>query len=360
MKNFSILTAACALVILSSCQTHKAEEHEAAAFLVSSPIVKDTAITKDYVCQIHAIRHIELRALEKGYLEQISVDEGQMVNKGQKMFQVMPNVYEAELKKAKAEARVAEIEFENTRILAASNVVSSNELALSKAHLERANAEVLMAQTHLDFTDIRAPFKGIMDHLHVREGSLLDEGEILTTLSDNSQMWVYFNVPEAEYLDYITDPKRKSRQSVSLLMANNQIFENQGVVETIEGEFNSETGNIAFRANFKNDLGVLRHGETGSILMKTPYKNALIIPQKATFEVLDKRYVFVVGTDNKVTQTEIKVAAELPHLFIISKGLKATDKILIDGIRMVKNQDHIKVNYQAPQTIIEKLALYAE
>jgi membrane fusion protein (multidrug efflux system) len=174
-------------------------------------------------------------------------------------------------------------------------------LSLAKAHLEKANAEVLMAQTHLDFTDIRAPFSGIMDHLHVREGSLLDEGEILTTLSDNSQMWVYFNVPESEYLNYITDPNKKSRQSLNLLMANNQVFENEGVVETIEGEFNSETGNIAFRANFKNEKGILRHGETGSILMKTPFKAALIIPQKATFEVLDKRYVFVVDSGNRVS-----------------------------------------------------------
>jgi membrane fusion protein (multidrug efflux system) len=199
-----------------------------------------------------------------------------------------------------------------------------------------------------------------MDHLHVREGSLLDEGEMLTTLSDNSQMWVYFNVPESEYLDYITDPNKKSRQSVSLLMANNQVFENEGIVETIEGEFNSETGNIAFRANFKNENGILRHGETGSILMKTPFKKALIIPQKATFEVLDKRYVFVVDSSNRVSQREVQVTAELPHLFIISKGLKANERILIDGIRMVRDKDLIEVNYQAPKSIIEKLALYAE
>jgi membrane fusion protein (multidrug efflux system) len=360
MKNLSVLMSAVALVILSSCQTKKTEEHEATTYLVSSPLVKDTVITKDYVCQIHAIRHIELRALEKGYLQQISVDEGQMVKKGQPMFQIMPNVYEAELKKAKAEARVAQIEYKNTQLLAEAKVVSENELSLAKAHLEKANAEVLMAQTHLDFTDIRAPFSGIMDHLHVREGSLLDEGEMLTTLSDNSQMWVYFNVPESEYLDYITDPNKKSRQSVSLLMANNQVFENEGIVETIEGEFNSETGNIAFRANFKNENGILRHGETGSILMKTPFKKALIIPQKATFEVLDKRYVFVVDSSNRVSQREVQVTAELPHLFIISKGLKANERILIDGIRMVRDKDLIEVNYQAPKSIIEKLALYAE
>ena len=253
----------------------------------------DTSITKDYVCQIHSVRHIELRALEKGYLQHIYVDEGQHVKKGQRMFYIMPNVYQADLQKAKAEAEVAEIEYKNTKLLADGDVVSANELAMAKAEFDRAKAEVTLAETHLGFTDIRAPFDGIMDHLEAREGSLLDEGELLTTLSDNSKMWVYFNVPEAEYLDYITSAKKNEKQAVELLMANNKKFNQPGVVETIEGEFNHETGNIAFRATFSNPDGILRHGETGSILMKVSLDKAMLIPQKATFEVLDKKFVFV-------------------------------------------------------------------
>ncbi len=350
----------CALLIHISCETKKETKHDETKFLVTNPIKKDTSITKDYVSQIHSIQHIELRALEKGYLQKVFVDEGQHVKKGQLMFQISPNVYQADLQKATAEANAAEIEYKNTQLLAEGNVVSENELALAKANFEKAKAEVVLAKTHLGFTSIRAPFDGIMDHLHVRNGSLLDEGELLTTLSDNSKMWVYFNVPETEYLDYIMSQDKGKKKEVTLLMANNKEFNQKGIVETIEGEFNNETGNIAFRATFPNPDGILRHGETGSILMKVPYEGALIIPQKATFEVLDKKYVFVVGKDNKVTQREITVEAELPHLFLVGKGLTESDRILLEGIRMVKDQQKINVEFEEPGTVMSGLDLYAE
>ncbi|SFI58241.1 membrane fusion protein, multidrug efflux system [Olleya namhaensis] len=349
-----------ACLIHTSCETKKEEKKEHVAFLVTNPIKKDTTITKDYVSQIHSIRHIELRALERGYLKSISVDEGQHVKKGQAMFQIMPNIYQAELQKAKAESDAAKIEFQNTKLLADGNVVSQNELAMANANLDKANAEVTLAQTHLGFTRITAPFDGIMDHLEAREGSLLDEGELLTTLSDNSQMWVYFNVPEAEYLDYITSADKDTKKEVGLLMANNKQFNQKGIVETIEGEFNSETGNIAFRATFPNPDGILRHGETGSVLMAVPFKDVIIIPQKATFQVLDKTYVFIVDQDHIVKQKEITIGAELPHLFIVSKGLSENDTILLEGIRMVKNNEEIETKFLEPNKVMSELDLYAE
>jgi membrane fusion protein (multidrug efflux system) len=360
MKTTFIYIGVLAMLILMGCQSKEKKKHESVKYLVTSPIQKDTSITKDYVCQIHSIRHIEIRALEKGYLQTISVDEGQFVKKGQKMFGIMPNVYEADLQKASAEAKVAEIELQNTQLLADGNVVSENELAMAKANFEKAKAEVSLAKTHLGFTDIRAPFDGIMDHLHVREGSLVDEGELLTSLSDNSKMWVYFNVPEAEYLDYIMGTGKDKKQQVGLMLANNKPFNQTGIVETIEGEFNNETGNIAFRATFPNPDKILRHGETGSVLMTLPFENAVIIPQKATFEVLDKKFVFTIDKDNVVKQREIFVAAELPHLFVIGKGLNADDVILLDGIRMVKNNEKISTEFVEPNEVISKLAVYAE
>lgn len=348
------------LIILTSCDTKKEKKEEHTAFLVTNPIKKDTSITKDYVSQIHSFRHIEIRALEKGYLQKISVDEGQQVKKGQAMFQIMPNIYQAELEKAKAESQAAKIELQNTQLLADGNVVSQNELALANANYQKANAEVALAQTHLGFTKITAPFDGIMDHLEAREGSLLDEGELLTTLSDNSKMWVYFNVPEAEYLDYITSADKDSKKEVELLMANNKRFNQNGIVETIEGEFNSETGNIAFRATFPNPDGILRHGETGSVLMTVPFKDVIIIPQKATFEVLDKTYVFIVDKDNIVRQKEITIGAELPHLFVVSKGLSENDTVLLEGIRMVKNNEKIHTKFLEPNQVLAELDLYAE
>ncbi|AEM72375.1 efflux transporter, RND family, MFP subunit [Allomuricauda ruestringensis DSM 13258] len=360
MRRFSIFIGLFAVMCYTSCESKKHENKEETKYLVSSPIQMDTSITKDYVCQIHSIRHIELRALEKGYLQHIYVDEGQHVKKGQQMFHIMPNVYQADLQKAKAEAEVAEIEYKNTKLLADGNVVSANELAMAKAEYDRAKAEVSLAETHLGFTDIRAPFDGIMDLLEVREGSLLDEGELLTKLSDNSKMWVYFNVPEAEYLDYIISTKKDEKQAVELLMANNKKFNQPGVVETIEGEFNHETGNIAFRATFPNPDGILRHGETGSILMKVPLDNAMLIPQKATFEVLDKKFVFVLDENDTVQQREIVIGAELPHLFVVEKGLSLNDKVLLEGIRMVRNGEKIHYEFEKPESVLSHLELYSE
>jgi membrane fusion protein (multidrug efflux system) len=176
------------------------------------------------VSQIRAIQHIELRALEKGYLKKIYVDEGQFVKKGQLMFQILPLQYQAEFQKAQAEANFAEIEYQNTKSLAESNIVSKNELALAKAKWDKAKAEMDLAKVHLGFTEIRAPFDGIMDHFAVREGSLLDDGDLLTTLSDNSKMWVYFNVPESQYLDLKTKAKGTTLPIVKLKMANQDIF----------------------------------------------------------------------------------------------------------------------------------------
>ncbi|MAZ25755.1 MAG: efflux transporter periplasmic adaptor subunit [Cytophagaceae bacterium] len=360
MKRIPIFIGLWAALCAIGCNSHKEEVHEDRSFQVTNPVYKDTSIVKDYVSQIHSIRHIELRALEKGYLQKISVDEGEHVKKGQQLFQIMPNIYEAELQKAQAESEATEIEYQNTKLLADSDVVSPNELAIAKANNAKAQAEVLLAQTHLGFTNVKAPFDGIVDHLHVREGSLLDEGELITTLSDNSKMWVYFNVPESEYLDYIMNADRTEKQKVNLQLANGKQFNQEGFVETIEGEFNNETGNIAFRATFPNPDGILRHGETGSILMTIPLDHALLIPQKATFEVLDKKYVFVIDDDNIVRQKEIIVGGQLPHLFVVEKGLTPKDKIILEGIRMVKEGDKVNYDLVKPDTVLANLDMYAE
>jgi membrane fusion protein (multidrug efflux system) len=352
----------CTVIFLStSCRHDGHKKHESTKFVVTSPVVRDTLVYREYVCQIGAIQHIEVRALERGYIQTIYVDEGQAVKKGQLMFQIMPIVYEAEMQMAKAEVAFAEIEYLNTKNLADSNIVSPNELALSAARFGKAKAELSLAQAHLDFTKIRAPFDGIMDRFHVRQGSLVDEGELLTTLSDNSKMWVYFNVPEAEYLDYVTSEKSQNAQRVILQMANNKLFEQEGVVETIEADFNNETGNIAFRSVFQNPKGILRHGETGNILMPIALENALLIPQEATFEILDKKYVFVVDKDNVVKSREIKTGAEIPHLYVITEGLREDDKILVEGLRKVKNDQKINYDFHKQEVIIAHLTgLHAE
>jgi membrane fusion protein (multidrug efflux system) len=273
----------------------------------------------------------------------------------------MPMLYKAEQQKAQAEVNFAEIEYQNTKSLADSNIVSKNELAMAKAKLDKAKAELSLAEVHLGFTQIRAPFNGIMDHFNVRLGSLLDEGDLLTSLSDNSKMWVYFNVPEAEYLNYKTNVEEEDNMKrVDLMMANNKKFDYPSVVETIEADFNNETGNIAFRATFPNPKKLLRHGETGNILVTIPYKNAMLIPQKATFEVLDKKYVYVVDKSNVIKSREIVIAAELPHIFVVRSGLKEGDKILLEGIRLVRENEKIHSKFMDPANVLSHLELYAE
>jgi len=349
------------IVTIAGCNTGHKEKAEEYKFLLTSPLKKDTTATRSYVCQIRSIQHIELRALERGYLQNIYVDEGKLVRKGQLMFRIMPLLYKAELQKAEADAKFAEIEYLNTKQLADSNVVSKNELALSKAKFDKAKAEMSLAQVHLNFTEIRAPFDGIMDRFQVRLGSLVDEGDLLTTLSDNNEMWVYFNVPEAEYLNYKANTKRDSVIKVKLLMANNEMFEHSGIVKAIEADFNNETGNIAFRATFPNPGGLLRHGETGNVQATSILKNALIIPQKATFEVLEKKYVFMVDKDSVVHQQEITIAAEMPDLYVISSGIGERDKIVLEGIRKVRHNDRIaSYTYEDPKTVIPRLKVYVE
>ena len=350
------------LLFHASCDSHHEKHEEEATFLVTSPVQKDTIVYKDYVSQIRSSQHIELRALEKGYLQNIYVDEGQIVKKGQLMFRIMPLIYQSEMEIAKAEASFAEIEYLNTKTLADSNVVSQNELALAKAKLTKANAELKLAETHLSFTEIRAPFDGIMGRFNdVRMGSLLDEGELLTTLSDNTTMWVYFNVPEAEYLDLVSSASIENLPKVLLHMANGKDFGTPGVIEAIESDFNNETGNIAFRATFQNANRVLRHGETGNIKMPVQHPGSLLIPQKATFEILDKKFVFVVGEDGVVQSKQITVLTELPHLFIIANELSANDKILIEGLRKVENGQKIKVEFVPLEKVMSELnSLHAE
>jgi membrane fusion protein (multidrug efflux system) len=370
MKQISIFIAVVLIALSSSCSHEDiavhAEGHahghpEGMVFKVTTPLKKDTMIYKEYVCQLRSIQHIELRALEEGYLQNIFVDEGQLVRKGQRLFKIVPNIYEAEVQKAQAEVSFAEIEYQNTKILADSNIVAAAELALVKAKLDKAKAELALAETHLGFTEIKAPFSGIVGRFHeTRLGSLLENGELLTTLSDNSKIWCYFNVPEAEYLNYTYNSSIKDLPSVSLQMANKQMFEEKGVIETIEADFNSNTGNIAFRATFSNPKGILRHGQTGNVLLPVVLKEAILIPQKATFEILDKKYVYVVNDKGEIESREIVVGSEIPHLYEVVKGLDLKDKILLEGLRKVENGDKIKSHFLAAEEVMNNLELYAE
>ena len=341
-------------------------EHEGHAkhkIVTTTAIAKDVTITQKYVCQIHSRRHIELKSLEDGYLEAIKVKEGQMVKHGDVLFSILPTMYNAKLEADIAEADLARVEFVNTRKLVEQKVVSEQELKMAKARLSKALAKVDMAKAELDFTKIKAPFDGIIDRLMEQEGSFIEAGEMLTTVSDNDVMWVYYNVPEAQYLEFqaATDHGRDVNSlDFKLKLANQEIFPEAGKFGTIEGEFNNETGNIKFRTDFPNPNRLLRHGQTGSILVSQNLKDAVVIPQRATKEILADKFVYVVDKDCVVKQRKIKILHENEDTFVIESGLKAGEEIVFEGIRQVKDGDVIQCEKKKPEELLKDLKFHAE
>ncbi|MDV6030110.1 MAG: efflux RND transporter periplasmic adaptor subunit [Phycisphaera sp. RhM] len=331
--------------------------------IATSPVAKDVTLTQQYVCQIHSRRHIEVCTLESGYLKEICVSEGQQVQEGQSMFRILPTLYEARLDADLAEAQLAQVEYDNTQSLVQQNIVSPQELKLAKAKLAKAFANVKLAQAELDFTDIKAPFDGIVDRLHEQEGSLVDEGAMLTTMSDNSVMWVYFNVPESRYLEYqaaINAGQGQDGLIVQLKLANHEIFDHSGTIGAIEADFDNETGNIAFRADFPNPDGLLRHGQTGTVLIHEMTPGAIVIPQRATFEILAKKYVYVIDEDRVVHQREIVIQNEKDDIFLVAEGLEAGERIVLEGIRQVRDGETIEYDFEEPETVLANLKYHAE
>lgn len=385
----SSLSAACDTTRAQPKEEHQEEQRK---IVVTNPVAEDVVGTRTYVCQIHSRRHIEIRAIDSGYLQQVHIQEGQAVKQGASMFKIVPVLYKAKLDSEAAEAEVAQIKYNNTKSLTAKAVVSNQELALANAELSRARAKVGLAQAELNFTELRAPFDGIIDRQYQQQGSLVSEGDVLSTLSDNQVMWVYFNVPEARYLEYKASlNKGQDALDIELKLANGEIFPYKGTIGAIEADFNNETGNIAFRADFPNPDKLLRHGQTGTILMHQKVRDAVVIPQRATFEILANKYVFVVEPETKqgavhaanaghepaaahgdehgakegeqvgvVRQRQIFIQEEMDDIYLIKKGVSVTDRIIFEGLRQVRDGDKVKYELHSPQEILSHLKNHAE
>jgi membrane fusion protein (multidrug efflux system) len=348
MREFTLTVMAAALLIAPATPQDRVNLPGVAhqKIVVTGPRAKDVVITQQYVCQIHAQRHIKVRALQKGYLEQVPVKEGQAVIKGDVLFTVVPILYEAKWDAEKAEADFAELELKNINRLAEQKAVSSNEVAMYKAKLARAKAKAILAKRELDFCKVKAPFDGIIDHLYEQEGSLITERDILTTLSDNSVMWVYFNVPQARYLEYMATQAKDKEGKIELVLANGNKFKHTGKLGAIDAKFDNATGTIPFRADFPNPDRLLRHGMTGTVLIHRTLKNAIVIPQRATFEISDKRYVYAVDKEHVAHQREIAVQNELDDLFVIARGVGVDDRIIFEGIRRVRDGDKVEYEFR--------------
>ncbi len=342
-----------------SCSKDKKETQTTfESFPVVSPQLVDTTLAVDYVAEISAIQNVEIRTRIKGYLDKIYIDEGKYVKEGQLLFSIHnPELNEevakagAVLKSTISELKSAEIEFQNIKRLVEKNVVSNTELEaaknkveMMKAKVEEAKANESFAKIQLSYTQIKAPFSGIVSRIPYKIGSLVEDGTLLTSISNNGQVFAYFDVSEKEYLNYSMKLKENAHNpnNVTLILANGEPHPVKGKIETTEGEIDKNTGNIAFRARFDNPNMILKHGASGKVRLMEKYKNALLIPQKATFEIQDRIYVYVVDANNKVKSKEITTKNRLTHYYILDSGLSEKDKIIYEGIQEVKEGMSIK------------------
>ncbi len=373
MKSFYRQVICVSLITVTACSQKEKIEQSINEFPVTYVISKDTVLVNEHVVDVHAIRHVEIRARVPGYLDVIHVDEGQAVKTGQLLFKINDEEYrahvlraKASLHAAKADVQAIELEVERVSMLVAKNVISETELRLAKAKVDIAKAKVEEAQSDLSqanirysHTDIRAPFDGVVDRIPFKTGSLIDEGHLLSSIFDSNFIYAYFRVSEKEYLHYAKSEMDDRRSNiVELIQADGSTHQYPGHIETLEGEFDTSTGTIAFRAKFPNHNHILKHGSTGKIRLFTSVEAALMIPQKSTFEIQDKTYVFIVGADNKARVQSFLPGTRLAHFYIVQSGLNAGDRIIYEGIKDVRDgmlikpvpvSDSIKMNESGKQ-----------
>ena len=352
MKTNPVLFISVCLLMISC--TYEKEAEALDSHKVIYPVVQDAKYSSKYVAQIQSVNYVEIRSKIRGYIEKIYVDEGQPVKKGQLLFALTHNVFEKELQKANAAFRsavanlkVVEVELANVIVLVVKNIVSKSELYVIqakvdalKADLEEALANREQQALNLSFSRIRAPFDGFINRIPNKVGSLIAEGDILTSLSDNREVFAYFNLSEVDYLNYIASGERGAKV-VSFELANQVLYEYEGTIEVIESEFDSSTGNIAFRARFPNPDGLLKQGANGKVIVNKILENALLIPQKSTFEIQDQLYVYVVNQDNVLEQRNIVYKMRLPNFYVVESGLSKDEQVLLEGVENVMNGDKV-------------------
>lgn len=352
MKISSFLFISVCLLTISC--TYKKEAETLDTHKVIYPVVEDAKYSSKYVAQIKSVNYVEIRSRIRGYIENIYVDEGQPVKKGQLLFALLSTVFEIELQKANAayrnalaDLKVAKVELENVTLLVEKNIVSKSELHVIQAKVDalRASVEQAIANKeqqalHLSFSEIRAPYDGFINRIPNKVGSLIAEGDMLTSLSDNREVFAYFNLSEVDYLNYIASGEQEAN-IVSFELANGVLYGYEGTIEMIESEFDGSTGNIAFRARFPNPDGLLKQGANGKVIVNKILKDALLIPQKSTFEIQDQMYVYVVNQDNVLEQRNIVNKMRLPNFYVVESGLSKDEQILLEGVENVMNGDKV-------------------
>jgi RND family efflux transporter MFP subunit len=354
MKKLSTLLILTGLVLVACKPAGENKANALPSHQVIKPLVKDAVYTNEYVAEIHSLHYVEVRSRIKGYLEKIHADEGQYVKEGQLLFTLNKLEFEKELQKAiamhknaVADLKASEVDLANVRKLVDKDIVSNTELNVALAKVEALQADVEEAQANKDkvmlelsFTQIKAPYHGQINRIPKKAGSLIAEGDMLTSISDNREVFAYFNLSETDYLNYIAKDAEKT-ETVKLRLANNLFYPYDGKVEMIESEFDRSTGNIAFRARFPNPKDTLKHGAHGEIVVSKFMSNVLQIPQKSVFEIQDKLFVFIVKPDGVLEQRQIVPQLRLTDYFVVASGLTKDDTILFEGAESVRHGNKI-------------------
>ena len=362
MKKIALWMLSAAL--LTACGSKSSQMPEANKdFAVETVKTTEADLKTSYPATIKGMQDIEIRPKVSGYLTKLLVDEGATVRKGQPLFLIDSEQYQASVNSAKAQVRVCKaniatqkLTVENKQALFDQKIISSYDLQMAKntlesyeAQLAAAQASLQSAQDNLRWCTVTSPSDGVVGMIPYRVGSLVSasSAQPLTTVSNISQMYVYFSMTEKQLLGLTREQGGLSAAiskmpAVSLVLSDGTEYSQSGVVSTVSGVIDSNTGSVQMRATFDNAGHVLRSGGTGSILIPIHQKDAILIPQKATYEIQNKKFVYVVGADNKVQSREIEVLVQNDgQNYVVSNGLKVGERIVIDGVNRLKNDMQI-------------------
>ena len=304
-----------------------------------------------YPTSIEGVNNSEVRAKISGYITEVLVDEGQKVKKGQTLFRLETQSLNQDAAGAKANVNAAQVEVNKLKPLVEKNIISEVQLETAKAKLIQAQSSYNSIGANIDYANIKSPVDGYVGSIRLRKGSLVSptSQEPLTTVSDISKVYAYFSMNEREYLDFIqkaegTDisSKIKNFPKVTLILANGSIYDQEGTIETINSQINTNTGSISFRAVFNNDARILTNGNSGKIRVPKTYTDAVVVPKQSTYEQQGSYYVYKLGADDMALSTRIAILADVDNVYVVSEGLQKGDKIVARGVAKLRGDSQIK------------------
>ncbi|AFL80590.1 RND family efflux transporter, MFP subunit [Aequorivita sublithincola DSM 14238] len=359
MKNKNLITAlpiALGLLLMfSSCGNDKnAQQAQGAPQAPTLPVVEIPTRTvtafSTFPASIEGIVNSQVNAKISGYITDVLVDEGQKVRKGQTLFRLETQTLSQDAAAARANVNAAQVEVDKLKPLVEKNIISNVQLETAKAKLQQAKSGYNSIAANIDYGNIKSPVDGYVGSINLRKGALVSPSSQIpmTTVADISKVYAYFSMNEKEYLDFMQNAegkdvaeKIKKLPKVQLILANGSLYDQEGTIETINSQVNSNTGSISFRAVFDNPSRLLTNGNSGKIKLPKVYADAVVVPQEATYEQQGSFYVYKVGEDGMATSTKIEKTAEVGNLYVIASGLQKGDKIVAKGANKLRGNTKI-------------------